>query len=78
VLDLAAVCGHERPPDDQVVLREEDHERRLPDRLQDRCRTLQVREQDRPERVDRRGVTAGLAHPPEKPQDVVLRDADDL
>jgi hypothetical protein len=50
----------------------------LSDRLEDRRRTLQVREQDRPERVDALGVIAALAHPPEEPQDIVLRDADDL
>ena len=79
VLDLASARRHEGSSDDQVVFREQHHVGRLADRLEERRRTLQVREQDGPERVRRRRrCSTGSLILPEEPQDVVLRDRDDL
>src|SRR6266566_1384946 len=78
VLHLASSRGHESASDDEVVLGEQDHVRRLSELLKQRRRTLQVREKDRSECTCELSGVDGICDLAQEPQDVVFRDADDL
>jgi hypothetical protein len=78
VLHLASSRGHQRAPDDVVVLGEQDHVGGFADLLQEGCRALKVREQDRSEGTRYPGRIGGVMNLSQEPEEVVLRDADDL